>query len=785
MRSANWMNAIRYRKFYLKLLLVVGMVGLLPVFLANILSYYTVINKFKEETMAGNEKLLIQSVGAMELVLQEVENSSRQFLNSKIMQTFESFTNSDLYEGYSDEEAALDPINYYNYFRIKEDAIGYLDTFRLNHDFVESVYYYDSIRNQVLDFESSMPLVKQQMDKFEDKAWLNSLKELNPLSATILGTRVVSEGVQRKYLMTLLMRTNYANNALAINFDAGRLFNNTFKNLDSADHFYVLDENKRIIITDDVKMMFKPWEGSSLPNRSLRVSSSVYEGKEGKQLLTFVYSQALPWTFVYESDYDRVLQGANSVKQTVVFSAGLLLLIMLLIVIVSTIQLYRPVQRILNVFRLRQGADDADEHAGSGDEFQRIVGWMRNALTQKEDLADRLTEALPLYREQFKLSLLKPHNRSLEQLLDKMSTLQIELRANGGCLVVLVEIEPSQEQISKSNLFEEEVRMMALKELIEASSCNGAPFEMVTVNPHRLGLIVQVNQEQVLPFITFFQNCAREWNAEAEIYSIGISRYCAGLLELPAAYAEAREAIEYKRILGIGAVVSIDEVSMSNVHAFAFPRNKAELVYRYVKLGDESGAVKALQEFYAELDDSRLPFEQNQSHFVQLLTGLIEDLTEIGVQSFASGPDNGNVYQALLARTTVPDMKKWLETFVRAKCETVTGIQNEEDENHIQKLMDLMKREPLKNVTLNTVAAQLQLNPAYLSRLFKQQTGQHFGDYLKQFRIESSKRLLEENNMQIQQVAEEVGYSHTYYFIRVFKEIVGITPGEYKKLLRK
>jgi two-component system response regulator YesN len=80
------------------------------------------------------------------------------------------------------------------------------------------------------------------------------------------------------------------------------------------------------------------------------------------------------------------------------------------------------------------------------------------------------------------------------------------------------------------------------------------------------------------------------------------------------------------------------------------------------------------------------------------------------------------------------------------------------------------------------VAEELSMNPAYISRLFKQMTGQTFVEYLKRIRIEKSKELLLNSSLKINEVGRRVGYEHSYYFIKVFKELMGLTPGEFKKL---
>ena len=64
--------------------------------------------------------------------------------------------------------------------------------------------------------------------------------------------------------------------------------------------------------------------------------------------------------------------------------------------------------------------------------------------------------------------------------------------------------------------------------------------------------------------------------------------------------------------------------------------------------------------------------------------------------------------------------------------------------------------------------------------LFKREMGMNFSVFLKKFRISHAKRLLKTTDMKIYEVAQECGYSNSNYFTKVFKEVTGISPAEYR-----
>ena len=90
-----------------------------------------------------------------------------------------------------------------------------------------------------------------------------------------------------------------------------------------------------------------------------------------------------------------------------------------------------------------------------------------------------------------------------------------------------------------------------------------------------------------------------------------------------------------------------------------------------------------------------------------------------------------------------------------------------------------------REIGLDDVAAFVQLSPAYFSRLFKQETGENFIDYLIKVRMEHGKRLLETTNHKTYEISQMVGYKKSKYFSKLFKKYSGYTATEYRAYVNK
>ena len=108
--------------------------------------------------------------------------------------------------------------------------------------------------------------------------------------------------------------------------------------------------------------------------------------------------------------------------------------------------------------------------------------------------------------------------------------------------------------------------------------------------------------------------------------------------------------------------------------------------------------------------------------------------------------------------------------------------------NHSMKGYSLLIRKVLTQIDydltadlgLKNLAAQLNVNPSYLSTLFKKETGSTLTEYVNQKRIEHAVFLLNSSSLQIQMIAQYSGIPDVNYFTKTFKKIIGITPKEYR-----
>ncbi len=99
---------------------------------------------------------------------------------------------------------------------------------------------------------------------------------------------------------------------------------------------------------------------------------------------------------------------------------------------------------------------------------------------------------------------------------------------------------------------------------------------------------------------------------------------------------------------------------------------------------------------------------------------------------------------------------------------------------YIRKALRFMNDNYSEHLELAQVADYVELSPSYFSSLFHQVVGTSFRDHLNRIRVEESKRLLLSKKYSLADIAVTMGFPDQSYYCKVFKKVVGVTPGKYR-----
>ena len=149
--------------------------------------------------------------------------------------------------------------------------------------------------------------------------------------------------------------------------------------------------------------------------------------------------------------------------------------------------------------------------------------------------------------------------------------------------------------------------------------------------------------------------------------------------------------------------------------------------------------------------------------------------------------DLGFGYDDLRKMVGLKTLKKMISDSVLALIDCFSLTLQAEDKNSslAKKIKKIVDEEYMQNyISLEYISGRVEKSSAYVSRLFKDEFGSNFSEYITGKRLEKSKELLKDHSVKIYEIAKLMGYADVSNFIKVFKKKYGISPGDYRNYVK-
>jgi len=157
---------------------------------------------------------------------------------------------------------------------------------------------------------------------------------------------------------------------------------------------------------------------------------------------------------------------------------------------------------------------------------------------------------------------------------------------------------------------------------------------------------------------------------------------------------------------------------------------------------------------------------------------IIEELGGDARKVLSEFSDIGNLIKA---NPGVEDIKKLLTSIMDRVISFRDGATGSKYNDVIVKAQEfILNNYADKDISLHSVAKEVNISPSHFSTIFSQETGETFISYITGVRIGQAKVLLKTTQMRTSDIGYEVGYNDTHYFSYVFKKHTGMTPTEFR-----
>lgn len=259
-----------------------------------------------------------------------------------------------------------------------------------------------------------------------------------------------------------------------------------------------------------------------------------------------------------------------------------------------------------------------------------------------------------------------------------------------------------------------------------------------------------------------------------------------GIEGIRRSYMMANEAAQYMPFLQENDIIYYEEIKNVQRH-YVYEMETEQKIINAIKTGNSDSAIWFLKDvfesnFYRK-DGKKISMEFAKCLLFDIMGTIIKGVELAGLKDWEV--DVSLIEE--LGSKSLEEIEVSIAQTMETICQRIRLQQkeNEDDTMFSQKVKSyILENYQDPDLNISQTGLAFQITPAYLSSLFKSQTGESLLDYINHTRVSKAKILLQEGHS-IVEIAQMVGYRNSSSFIRVFKKIEGVTPGQLKKTMEQ
>ena len=286
----------------------------------------------------------------------------------------------------------------------------------------------------------------------------------------------------------------------------------------------------------------------------------------------------------------------------------------------------------------------------------------------------------------------------------------------------------------------------------------------------------QMTYEERIALIEKSRELGRELKKRTQIsFRIGISAI-APLEEARESYKEAINAL----IMTTGSVAHVDDLPIGCTHEETYPVDMEKKLFAEVKNGEKDHAM-ATAETYFDLIAGL-----HGEYLMNIRLKVLEFVLYAEYIAYNSGGmvyefrDRADYLPTVMGMEELPALRKWFTDKIGEACRNVNTKASEKSLGAVEAAKSYIQNNYSRDISLDEVSQTVNISPYYFSKIFKEDVGEGFVEYLTKIRMDKAKELLTTTECSMKEICSMVGYADPNYFSRSFKKNVGVTPTEYK-----
>lgn len=761
----------RFPRYMMLLLAFTLLIGAIPVLSLGLYSYYVAAGDVEQKTKESNMQLLSQTQMYIEQLKKTTELTGNQFARSPLVAAAlsapidveEHIQIRDLYSGL------------YNLQTFSSVSEAYL--IDLQHDWVLNFTSVNSLNG--LSFKDRLPVYANHPNNmFWDTGYLPSDGGAAPPGTGNDTIRLVQK-------LPILPFTHQPKGFLIIEIDKPRLramlTDNTKEQMGKV---YVMDYTGLDFLDrrDEEATHYAAMNKRIAESIASSGQSSGYMyGRIDNRDMVFTYRQSSynEWIYVSAVSLKELTRETRKIATGTVVASSLVLIVVGLLAWFITRRMYSPIRRLAEMTEAVSIGE-----SGGKDEFSSLEKRFDILFSNSQNMQQQMQDQLAQLKQFLMLKLLAG------QLSESEFTYRSALFGfpAGWKRLAVLTLQIDTLQDTRYGEHDKELLLFAIQNMVGELIAPEVLFSPVLVNQSQVNMVASGLEDEGELRTYYYGLCDLIKSKVMEFLkvsiSIGISSPFEQTSYVVRAYNESLEALKRRVYLGSGMIIHYGdtEPGLSNMAAAAYTQIKwtEDQLIQALSLGDTEKATDWFDTYVSELSESNLSSKEYPVFMMQLVSRIYQIVQEKGGTVHHVLGERAS-YARLMRLNAVDDIAAWFKRdLIQPVGLFLAGLEDSQYVSIANKIIQLIKEGYSRDMTLEGCAEEMKFHPVYLGRVFKRETGMTFSEYLVNYRMTLAKEWLENTNMKVSDISDRLNYSNTTAFIRSFRKVVGITPGQFR-----
>lgn len=580
--------------------------------------------------------------------------------------------------------------------------------------------------------------------------------------------------------------TSYGNNSkgyIAVNIKESAIYDiisqtTTGASDKSKGHLFLMDTKGHVISHSNTNDLYKNISNEDYVRDILSsdINGNFIQDVNGtKSMVSFTSMENEGWILVNITPIDEFYNKSVIIQKTLLLFCIIAILLGIIIANVLTFRMYNPLKKLIEqTKKLFLASPNVDEDVEN--EYIFINNVITDLSTKVGTLEQTLKTNMPLIKHNLVSSLINNRIKDSSVLNEREKLLGIKFE---GLLFYSLLIQLDENKLNTMEIEHSQFIKYNLIEYIENCSNRKTLYLSADISDSRIAVIANIENDSTENMYrlaeqinTYVQN---NFNIKSQI---GIGSLMDTPFKLYVSYGEALNMLKYRYLLVQNQIFPSEIFLKRELSKSEIASSISNNFLQGLKSSNPNLINTVLDSFIAETINGDYSFSHCEHKIKELISIFTKYLKEINYSSYDIG--HNDLFKELYELENILQFKEWLTEIIK---ETFNFIESK-NKSRISEIIEYTKGYIIENlednISLNIIAEKVGLTPHYLSKVFKEEAGINFIEFITNAKMKKASELILSSDLSIEEISQKLGYGSSAYFIKKFKESYGVTPKQYK-----